>query len=80
MAAKFEISKDHAGKVSLPPQGPERRDHRRQSGVRDEGQRREGHRGDQDTRTRCHGRRPQRVTRSASFRSACCVRQAERRD
>jgi len=61
MAAKFETSKDHAGKCPLPPQGPERWNHRRQPRIRDEGECREGCRGGQDSRTRCHGGGPLRL-------------------
>ena len=42
MAAKFEISKDHAGKFRFHLKAPEWRDHCRQPGIRDEGERREG--------------------------------------
>lgn len=50
----------------FPPEGPKRRDYRCQSGLRDEGQCGEGHRGDQGTRVRRHGGRQNRVARSAS--------------
>jgi hypothetical protein len=43
MAAKFEITKDKAGKFRFHLKGPEPRDHRCQPGLRDEGQCREGH-------------------------------------
>ena len=48
---------------SLSPEGPEWRDHHSQSGIRDEGKCREGHRGDQDARAQCHGGGQDRVAR-----------------
>jgi hypothetical protein len=42
MAAKFELSKDKAGKFRFHLKAPQRRDHRRQPRLRDQGQCREG--------------------------------------
>jgi hypothetical protein len=60
MAAKFEIGKDHAGKSRFHLKAPEWRDYRCQPGLRDEGKRRERHRGHQDARGQRPRRRPHR--------------------
>jgi hypothetical protein len=58
MAAKFEISKDHAGKFRFHLKAPNG-DHCRQRGLRVKGQCRERDRGDQNPCAQRQGRRPQ---------------------